>query len=75
MDNFDDFENKSYEPAREVKYTVKDHLNFILKFAFITFQVALTLISELFAGIINLFASKKPKDITGQLALVTGFVV
>lgn len=72
MENFDDFENKSYERARQVKYKITDHLHFILNFIVITVRVTAVLVQEIFINLFKLFKPDKPKDISGQLALVTG---
>ncbi|CRK91790.1 CLUMA_CG005421, isoform A [Clunio marinus] len=72
MENFEDFENKSYVPAREVRYTLTDHLVFIKNFLIVVLKVALKLVTEIAEIVIELFKPKKPKNISGQLALITG---
>lgn len=69
MENFDDFENKSYEKASVVKYTAAEYFKFIVRGIVIVFQVLSLAVVAIFE---NLFRSKKPKNISGQLALVTG---
>lgn len=72
MENFDDFENKSYEKAREINYKFRDHVKFTWNFIGIFFSVFFLLISETFMNFLSLFRFQKPKDISGQVALVTG---
>lgn len=72
MDNFDDFENKSYVAAEKVNYSTTDYLVFLWNFSILTVQAILILLFDTFIGFIKLFHPDKPKDISGQLALVTG---
>jgi hypothetical protein len=72
MENFDDYENKSYVQARRVKYELSDHLKFLKNFITIVFQVLAVLIPETFVNFLKLFQASKPKDISGQVVLVTG---
>ena len=72
MENFEDFENKSYVRARRVKYNFSDHAIFMMNFAKIVVQITALVITEIFLNLIKLFQSEKPKNISGQLALVTG---
>lgn len=72
MENFDDFENKSYEKARIVKYQIHDFIKFIVIGLMILIKIAVILILDLLKCFIELFISPKPKNISGQLALVTG---
>jgi hypothetical protein len=72
MDNFDDFEKKEYEKARRVDYSALDLTRFLINFLWIYTQVTIALLFEVLLQIKELFSPKKPKDITGQTALVTG---
>lgn len=72
MENFDDYENKSYVQARRVKYELSDHLRFIKNFVIVVFQVLAVCIPETFFNFLKLFQASKPKDISGQVVLVTG---
>lgn len=72
MDNFDDFENKSYVKATRVDYKFSDYFSFFLKTSKIYMQINFMLFLEIFHQIFKVFAPDKPKNITGQLALVTG---
>lgn len=72
MENFDDIENKSYERANHRVYTVSDHFGFLLSFFYMFARTVFALVSETFENLVNIF-SNNPKDILGQLALVTGF--
>lgn len=75
MENFDDFENKSYEKARKIKYKASDNLYFIWNLIVVVVQVTGVVLAEGFVNFINLFKFKKPKDISGQIALVTGVIM
>lgn len=69
MNNFEDFEKKSYQEATKKKYRFKDHASYLysmLKFFLATFVI---LIKEIFE---NTFKNTRPKDLSGQLALITG---
>jgi hypothetical protein len=72
MENFDDFENKSYERARKIEYNFSDHLRFIWNLVVVVFNVTCVVISEGFLNFVRLFKPQKLKDISGQIALVTG---
>ena len=69
MENFDDFENKSYEKASVVEYSMADNLKFLANLIVTIVKVSSVVVVGFFE---NLFISKKPKSISGQLALVTG---
>lgn len=69
MENFEDFENKSYRPTKELKYSLSDHLNFAFKNVCTFLQIFLVAFYEIFK---SLLLTRQPKDISGQLALVTG---
>lgn len=72
MENFDDFENKSYEKARVINYSVGDYIKFIFNFMMLIVKMTAVLIPEIAENIIKLFSPSKPKNISGQLSLVTG---
>lgn len=72
MENFDDFEHKSYRKAARLDYTVKDHLNFLINFLSFLIKLNVVLWQEIFVNFLKLFNPDKPKNIAGQLALVTG---
>lgn len=72
MDNFDDFENKSYVKATRVDYKFSDLINFTLHITNIIIQLLFALFVEIFIQIHQVFSPAKPKNISGQLALVTG---
>lgn len=69
MENFDDFEKKSYQSGGRDKYNFMDHLKYHLRMTIITFKILFLSIQERFQNLIN---PSKMKDIRGQLALVTG---
>ena len=69
MENFDDFENKSYEKASVVKYTASEYFKFFVRHIVLVFKVSSITIVAIFE---NFCTARKPKSITGQLALVTG---
>jgi mannose/fructose/N-acetylgalactosamine-specific phosphotransferase system component IIC len=75
MENFDDFENKSYESARKIKYKTIDHVKFVWNLITVVIKVTCIVIAEGFSNFLQLFKSQKPKEISGQLALVTGLLV
>lgn len=72
MENFGDFENKSYQPAAEVKYSFKNHL--VFGWRFLSFAICLLFVAswDIFCEFLKLFWPTKHKNIAGQLALVTG---
>lgn len=72
MDNFSDFENKSYAKAEKLDYKINDHIQFFLKTTGKLIKIYLFLIYELFTRLFKVFSPAKPKNIAGQLALVTG---
>lgn len=72
MENFDDYENKSYAEARRVKYTLSDYLRFLLNTIVIGINIFCVLIVDVLINFFKLFKSVKPKNVSGQLALVTG---
>lgn len=71
MRNFEDYKLE-YQPADEVQYTFEDYLRYTKNFVFSVIKIVILIIPELFKGIQRIFNPKKPKNITGQLALVTG---
>lgn len=72
MENFKDFENKSYVEAKQVEYNIRDYIQFLLKFTTKLLQIYLVLLSDIFVQIFKVFSPPRPKNISGQLALVTG---
>lgn len=70
MKNLDDFD--SYRKATPINYSTKDHFNFFIVLVTTSFQLFLVLILETLENFVGLFKFKKPKDISGQTALVTG---
>jgi hypothetical protein len=72
MDNSKDFEIKNYEKARHVEYSVFDNLRFLFNLLWIVIRMTAVLIFEVFLQLKELVLPKKPKDISGQIALVTG---
>lgn len=72
MENFDDYENKSYAEARRLKYRLRDYLGFLLNTIVIVMNILGVLIVDLLINLFKLFKPAKPKDVSGQLALVTG---
>lgn len=72
MENFDDFENKSYVAAERVHYSFVDHLGFLWNLLLLFFQGTAIFCQETLINFVKLFNPDKPKDISGQLALVTG---
>jgi hypothetical protein len=72
MDKFDNSKNQSYEKARKIEYKAVDHVKFIWNMVLIVVKVIGVLIVEAFFNFLHLFKDIKPKDISGQLALVTG---
>lgn len=71
MRNLEDYKLE-YQPADEVHYTFEDYLRFTKNFVFSVIRIVIIIIPELIKGIQRIFIPKKPKNITGQLALVTG---
>lgn len=69
MENFEDFENKPYRQAEEAKYSLSDRLGFTLQNLCSILQICLVAIYEICKSVL---LSKQPKDVSGQLALVTG---
>jgi hypothetical protein len=69
MQNFEDFERKSYQPAVKKKYKRADFIAYYMRLLKFSFRVLLMSLRE---HLVNFFSVKKLKDIGGQLALVTG---
>lgn len=69
MENFDDFENKSYKESKKVEYGFADYAAYLLKMFFFGIQILGLTLKEYF---INIFFPQNKKDFTGQLALITG---
>lgn len=72
MENFDDYENESYQPATEIKYSIADHLRFILNLVTTYVTVMIYLVLDVVLGIVNMVTGGSKKSIAGQVALVTG---
>jgi hypothetical protein len=72
MHNFDDFENKDYEAAKTIDYSIIDYAKFFITYVWIYIQVTAVLLLEIPLSIKDLIFPDKPKDISGQIALVTG---
>lgn len=72
MENFDDYENESYQPATEIKYSIADHLRFIFNLVTTYVTVTVYLAIDLMWGIVSMVTGGSKKNIAGQLALVTG---
>jgi hypothetical protein len=72
MNNFDNFENSSYESAKKLDYKFNDYVNFIRNGVIVYFQILSVFCQEMFLKLLKLFSSAKPKSISGQIALVTG---
>lgn len=73
MENFEDYENKSYEEARRVTYSFSDHLQYFLNFIGMFIKISIIAFVELFENLVKWLQSSKPKNISGQIALVTGW--
>jgi hypothetical protein len=70
MDNFDDFESKSYTPAEHKEF---NQFQTFFRFAFVVLKTAALTIFELCVrSIWKMFNPVSPKNIAGQTALVTG---
>lgn len=69
MENFDDFEKKSYKEGVEIKYGFSDYFKYFFRMFLFTAQIACVMAQEIFQ---NIFYGSKVKNIHGQLALVTG---
>lgn len=69
MENFEDFEKKSYQEAKANDYSFTYLLIYFSKMALFMFKLFFLVAQELFQNIIN---SSQKKNIHGQLALVTG---
>lgn len=69
MQDFDDFEKKNYQQAVVDQYTFLDHFKYHFRMALFTLRILLVMAQELFQ---NIFNPPPPKNIHGQLALVTG---
>jgi hypothetical protein len=72
MENSDNLDTKSYSKAANVEYSAVDQLSFFFYFLAIFLRVVSIMIQEAFANLLILIIGQKPKDISGQLALVTG---
>jgi hypothetical protein len=68
MDNFDDFEKKSYREYKK-QYGLADHAAYFYSMLKFSLTAVLILIKEVFS---NLFNPPPRKNLSGQLALVTG---
>ena len=68
MNNFDDFEKKNYKGV-EVKYNFITYVGYSLSMIKFAFNIAVFMIKEIFE---ILLTSPPKKDLTNQLALVTG---
>lgn len=73
MDNFDDFKNKSYVGAQRLQYKFSDNLQFFCKCIVALLKFISVIVVSLCINILKLFVRIKPKDVSGQLALVTGW--
>jgi all-trans-retinol dehydrogenase (NAD+) len=72
MEVFDDIGNKSYEKSPKLEYSLGDHFSFAWKSISMLFKLTLILIQESIENLLTLVKGRKPKDISGWLALVTG---
>lgn len=72
MENFDDFENKSYSSAKRIKYRPVDKARFYLNIFTKFFQITTFLLLDLALNIFKFFFADETKNISGQNALVTG---
>jgi all-trans-retinol dehydrogenase (NAD+) len=66
------FESEEYRSANKSNYTWRDHLGFIWGIIRLNLMVWLLMIPETLKGIKNFILPPKPKDISGQVAIVTG---
>ena len=71
MRNLEDYKLE-YQPADEIHYTFEDYIRFAKNFVLSVIRIVILLIPELIVGIQRIFYPKKPKNIAGQVALVTG---
>jgi hypothetical protein len=69
MENFDDYGKKSYQAADRDKYKRSDFVVFYIRLFMMSFRVRFMAMKE---EIVRLFSPQRLKDISGQLALVTG---
>ena len=69
MENFDDFEKKSYKEGVEIKYGFYDYFKYHFRMFLFTVQIVFVMAQEIFQ---NIFNGMKVKNLNGQLALVTG---
>jgi hypothetical protein len=72
MNNFDDYENKSYQKADDLKIPTSERLAIIFNLIVTIIKVLAVTISETVKSFIKLFLPPQLKDISGQLALITG---
>jgi NTP pyrophosphatase (non-canonical NTP hydrolase) len=70
MENSDN--SKSSSKAMKVEYSVIDRLSFFFNFLAMFLNVVLIMIQEAFGNLLPLIVGQKFKNISGQLALVTG---
>ena len=61
-----------YESAKKVKYNFQDLLRFAFNLIAICFKIVTVAVPEVFKEIKMFFIAPTPKDISGQLAIVTG---
>ncbi|XP_070509197.1 estradiol 17-beta-dehydrogenase 11-like [Chironomus tepperi] len=69
MENFDDFEKKSYQGGVEIQYGFSDYFAYFSRMFIFFIKIASVMAKEIFEMI---FYKTKVKSIHGQLALVTG---
>lgn len=69
MDNFDDFENKNYQSVKKINYKLKDHVAYLWSMFRLVLRISVVLVKEIFE---NIFNAPQKKNLSGQLALVTG---
>lgn len=69
MNNFDDFENKNYKEGKKVHYAFRDHAVHFMRLIYFGIKIFLIMFKEIFQ---SFFFTTQKKDLSGQLALVTG---
>ena len=69
MENFDDFEKKSYQEGGEIKYGFADYFSYFSRMFVFFVKINFVMAQEIFEKI---FYGTKVKNIHRQLALVTG---
>lgn len=72
MEKIEAYENEKYTRAKPLKNTVSYQLSMFFKVYLITLKILCVLILELCENFIKIFFGSKDKDISGQVALVTG---